>query len=126
MDRVAGNKIPGPGGPKWMIFQGVEKQIGSVRGRIETGAPRRPGGLQAIVFDRSAGAGKHPGNVSKELDDGAVHKRKRSNKPDRQGEDGQAILKAHRSRLVYDKAPDKAFHRAGPSPTTKPQLIGFS
>ena len=60
------------------------------------------------------------------LDDGAVHKRKRSNKPDRQGEDGQAILKAHRSRLVYDKAPGKAFHRAAPSPTTKPQLIGFS
>jgi hypothetical protein len=97
---------------------------------ISQGADRdwRPAirGLQAIVFDRSAGAGKHPGNVSKELDDGTVHKRKRSNKPDRQGEDGQAILKAHRSRLIYDKAPDKAFHRAGPSPTTKPQLIGFS
>lgn len=73
MDRVAGNKIPGLTGFKWMIFQGVEKQIGSVRGRIETGVARRPGFLQAIVFDRSAGAGKHPENGSKKLDDGAVH-----------------------------------------------------
>jgi hypothetical protein len=75
---------------------------------------------------RSARAGKHTENGSKELDDGAVHQRKRSNKPDRQREDGQTILKADRSGLVCDKTQDKAFHRAGPSLTTKPQLIGFS
>jgi len=59
-------------------------------------------------------AGKHTENGSKKLDDRAVHKRKRNNEPDRQREDGQAILKAEGSRLVRDKTPDKAFHRPGP------------
>jgi hypothetical protein len=42
------------------------------------------------------------------------HKCKRSNKPDRQREDGQAIFKADSSSLVCNETPDKAFHRAGP------------
>jgi hypothetical protein len=38
MDRVAGNKIPGLTGRKWMIFQGLGKPIGSVTDWIEAGA----------------------------------------------------------------------------------------
>ena len=41
-----------------------------------------------------------------------MHKRKRSNKPDRQRENGQAILKAEGARLICNKTPDNAFHRA--------------
>jgi hypothetical protein len=37
MDRVAGNKIPGPTGFKWMIFQGAETDWISQEQR-ETGA----------------------------------------------------------------------------------------
>ena len=63
----------------------------------------------AVVLRRSARAGKHPENSSKELDDGAVHQRKRSNKPDRQREDGQAILKAERSDWSVTKRQIKLF-----------------
>src|SRR4029077_18299771 len=61
MDRVAGNKIPGLTGFKWMIFQGVKKQIGSVRGRIETGVARRPG----FSKQSSSTAQRAPGSIPK-------------------------------------------------------------
>ena len=56
---------------------------------------------------------KHPENGSEELDNGAVQQRDRGNKPDRQGEDGQAIDVA---RLVSDKTLDIAFHDNWGSP----------
>ena len=95
-----------------MIFQ-VQERDWISRRQIEIGAAA-PRVLNAAVFRYSAGAGKHTENGSKELNDGAVHKRKRSDKPDRQREDGQAIFKAEGPRLVFDKTPDEAFHRTGP------------
>jgi hypothetical protein len=65
-------------------------------------------------LDHSARTWKRTENGSVELDNRAVHQRKRRNKPDRQREDGQAIFKAQGARLVSDEAAEKAFYRAGP------------
>jgi hypothetical protein len=66
------------------------------------------------LLGHSAQNWHHTENESVELDNRVVHQRKRSNKPDRQREDGQAIFKAESARLVSDEAAEKAFHRAGP------------
>ena len=113
MDGFASNNIPSLLGSKRMIFQDSRKTDWIGRRQIETGAAARRV-LNEVVFRYSAGAGKHTENGSKELNDGAVHKRKRSDKPYRQREDGQAIFKAEGSRLVCDKTLDEAFHCAGP------------
>jgi len=125
MDRVAGNKIPGLTGFKWMIFQGVKKQIGSVRGRIETGVARRPGFSKQSSSTAQRAPGSIPKMVAKSWTTVLFISANAAINPTVK-EKMEAILKAHRSRLVCDKAPDNAFYRAGPSLTTKPQLIGLA
>ena len=68
--------------------------------------------------------GKHAEDRSEELDNGAVQQHECRNKPDGQRENGQAIFKAHGARWVYDKTPDRAFHRPGP-PDEKAKLFPF-
>jgi hypothetical protein len=59
MDRVAGNKIPGPTGRKWMIFQGAETDWTSQEQR-ETGAA-----APMVAVQSSSGAQREPGSIPK-------------------------------------------------------------
>jgi hypothetical protein len=74
---------------------------------------RKQTGEKLFYLMYSAGLGNHAENADIELDKGAVQKRKRGSKPDGQTEDGQAIFKADRTRLVGNKTAIKLFI-AGP------------
>jgi hypothetical protein len=108
--------------PSNKIIFSVKKKRLQQPGAIETGATL-PRSFNAVLGRSTAWQCQ---NACKELDDSAVHKRKCNDEPDRQRKDRQAILKVEGSRLICDKTPNKAFHRAGPSLTTKPRLIRFS
>jgi hypothetical protein len=59
MDRVAGNKIPGPDRPQWMIFQGAETHWTS-REQRETGAA-----APMVAMQSSSRAQREPGSIPK-------------------------------------------------------------